>query len=286
MGELKDRMEADLRLRNLRPNTQIAYLTTAKALAAWHRRSPAFLGADDVRAFLVHLQNDRQISASTLCVYLAALRFLFCVTLGRPEVMASFASPRVVQSLPRVLSGTEVSRLLQSITSLKYRALATTLYGAGLRVSEACGLQVGDIDSRRSVIHVRDGKGGKARHVMLSEVLLSTLRSYWSAVRPPLPYLFPGRDGQSPCCPEMAQRAIKRAAIDAGLPHVTPHLLRHCFATHMLEQGVDLRTIQVMLGHARIDTTARYLHMSTRHLGRVRSPLDALGTKEGQDASG
>ena len=130
--------------------------------------------------------------------------------------MASFASPRVVQSLPRVLSGTEVSRLLQSIASLKYRALATTLYGAGLRVSEACGLQVGDIDSRRSVIHVRDGKGGKARHVMLSEVLLSKLRSDWSAVRPALPYLFPGRDGQSPCCPEMAPRAGSKPAGRVG----------------------------------------------------------------------
>jgi integrase/recombinase XerD len=286
MGEVRDRMEADLRLRNLRPNTQAAYLTTAKALAAWHRRSPELLGAEDVRAFLVHLQTDRHVSASTLCVYLAALRFLFCVTLGRPEVMASFASPRVVQTLPRVLSGTEVLALLRSISSLKYRALATTLYGAGLRVSEACRLQVGDIDSARGIIRVRDGKGGKDRNVMLGDSLLSTLRAYWAAVRPPLPYLFPSRDGQSPGCAEMARRVIKRAAVDAGLAHVTPHLLRHCFATHLLEQGVDLRTIQVMLGHARLETTARYLHMSTRHIGRVRSPLDLLGTKEGKKASG
>lgn len=286
MGEVRDRMEADLRLRNLRPNTQAAYLTTAKALAAWHRRSPAVLGAEDVRAFLVHLQSQRQLSASTLCVYLAALRFLFCVTLGRPEVMASFASPKIVQKLPRVLTGTEVLALLQAMSSLKYRTMATLLYGAGLRVSEACRLQVGDIDSARRVICVRDGKGGKDRNVMLSDSLLSALRAYWAAVRPPLPYLFPGRDGVSPSCPEMAQRVIKCAAQEVGLGHVTPHVLRHCFATHLLEQGVDLRTIQVMLGHARIETTARYLHMSTRHIGRVRSPLDMLGTKEGQDASG
>ena len=286
MGELRDRMEADLRLRNLRPNTQAAYLTTAKALAAWHGRSPTLLGAEDVRAFLVHLQSERQISASTLGVYLAALRFLFCVTLGRPEVMASFASPRIVQKLPRVLTGTEVLSLLQAISSLKYRTLATLLYGAGLRVTEACRLQVGDIDSARMVIHVRDGKGGKDRNVMLSAVLLSTLRAYWAAVRPPQPYLFPGQDGKSPSCPEMGRRVIKSAANDVGLGHVTPHSLRHCFATHLLEQGVDLRTIQVMLGHANIETTARYLHMSTRHIAQIRSPLDVLGTKEGKGASG
>ena len=174
-------------MRNLRPNTQAAYLTTAKALAAWHRRSPAVLGAEDVRAFLVHLQSERHVSAATLSVYLAALRFLFCVTLGRPEVMAPFASPRVVQKLPRVLTGTEVLALLQAISSVKYRMMATLLYGAGLRVTEACRLQVGDIDSARMMIHVRDGKGGKDRNVMLSHSLLSTQRSYWAAVRPPLP---------------------------------------------------------------------------------------------------
>lgn len=287
MGVLQDRMKADMSLRNLRPRTQESYLAACRVLAAWKRRSPADLESEEIRAFLVHLQESRKVSSSTMRVYISALRFLYGVTLNRAEVMSPFAPPRVVQKLPEVLTGSEVKALLSAIRWPKHRVLAMTLYGAGLRVSEACSLQVTDIDSGRMIIRVRDGKGGKERYTMLSPALLTELRAYWSATRPPLPYLFPGKDGCSPLHVSSIQHALTRAALVARLTvHVSPHMLRHCFATHLLEQGVDLRTIQSMLGHSDINTTSRYLHVTTRHLKGVRSPLDLLGTKEGQKASG
>lgn len=156
-------------------------------------------------------------------------------------------------------------------------------YGAGLRVSEACRLGVGDIDSRRGLIHVRDGKGGKDRFVMLSTRLLAVLREYWRAARPSGPYLFPGMDGAQPIDRHAVNRALRQAAVDAGIAKkVTPHSLRHAFATHLLEAGTDIRTIQVLLGHASISTTARYAKVSQRHVGRTTSPLDVLGTEEGR----
>ncbi len=287
MSALLERMKADMALRNLRPSTQEDYGRLCSAFARWHGRSPADLGSEDVRAFLVWLSSEQKRSASTLGVYIAALRFLYGVTLGRPEVMAPFTPPRRAQKLPQVLTGSEIQALLAAIRWPKHRALAMTLYGAGLRVGEACALQVTDIDSQRMVIHVRDGKGGKDRYTMLSPTLLAELRAYWSAVRPPRPYLFPGKDGCSPLHVSSVQHALTRAGLVARLKvAVSPHMLRHCFATHLLEQGVDLRTIQSMLGHSDINTTTRYLHVTTRHLKGVRSPLDLLGTKEGQKASG
>ena len=205
------------------------------------------------------------------------------VTLDRPEVVAGFKFPRQGRPLPDILSASEVEALLGRIASLRHRAVIMAAYGAGLRVSEACRLCVGDIDSRRGLIHVHDGKGGKDRYVMLSKRLLAVLREYWKAARPPGPYLFPGTDGADTVHRMMVNRALKQAAVDAGITKkVTPHSLRHTFATHLLEGGTDIRTIQVLLGHGSIRTTARYAKVSKRHVGRTTSPLDVLGTEEGR----
>jgi site-specific recombinase XerD len=287
MGELRERMEADLRLRNYRPRTQGQYLLCGQVLAAHFRRSPAEMGEEDVRAFLLHLVDGRGAGPSTVKVYIAAFKFLFGVTLGRPEVMRSFSVPRVPLKLPEVLSGTEVESLLGAVHSPKYRAILTTTYGAGLRIGEACKLCVGDIDSTRMLIHVRDGKGGRNRFVMLSERLLWVLREYWRAVKPPQPYLFPGRGGDAPIDPESVRKVLRAAVAASGISKpVTPHILRHSFATHLLESGTDIRTIQVVLGHASVQTTQRYAHVSSRHIARTQSPLDLLATERGKQALG
>lgn len=287
MGVIADRMLEDMRLANLRPATQVEYLRMGRQLAAYHRRSPTEMGAEDVRAFLLHVRDEKKMSSSSIRVHISALRFLFGVTLCRPEVMEGFRSRKVVQRLATVLTGSEVQALLGAIESLKYRTIAMAMYGAGLRVSEACRLEVGDIDSRQMVIRVRDGKGGKDRHTVLCPTLLAALRSYWAATRPTPPLLFPGRGEGVPVNPATLQLAIGRARRAAGLPaHATPHTLRHCFATHLLEQGVDLRTIQMLLGHAGMRTTERYLHVSLRHVAGLKSPLALLGTPEGQRVSG
>jgi len=279
MGQLRDRMLADLQLRFYRPGTQQAYLACARRYAAYYMVSPARLGAEDARAYLVHLVQEKKASAATLKMNVAALKFLYTHTLGRPEVVAAIPWPRVRSTLPVILSGTEVEAFLAAVRVLKYRAIAMTMYGTGLRVQETCRLGVGDIDSRRGLIHVRDGKRGRDRYVMLAERLLLVLREYWRATRPEGSYLFSGTRADRPIEPESVRRAIREAAAAAGLvKRVTPHILRHSFATHLLEGGTDLRVIQVLLGHGSIRTTTRYTRVSAAHVGRTTSPLDVLGT--------
>jgi integrase/recombinase XerD len=281
MGQLRDRMKEDLKLAGLRLKTIEKYLCTARNFVAYYRRPPTQLGAEDVRRFLLHLIEERKSKPGTIKTYLGGIRFLFTVTLGRPEVVAGFRFPRQMHTLPDILSASEVEDLLGHIDSLRHRAVVMAAYGAGLRVSEACRLCVGDIDSRRGLIHVRDGKGGKDRYVMLSARLLTVLREYWRAVRPPGPYLFPGIDGAATIDRKIVSHAVKQAAADAGLTkRVTPHTLRHSFATHLLEGGTDIRTIQVLLGHRSIRSTAHYTQVSAQHVGRTVSPLDILGTQE------
>lgn len=279
MGQFHDRMQEELRLAGSRPSTLDAYLGCARRFVAFHRRPPDRLGADDVRTFLLHLVNVRKVSPATHHQYVAAIRFLYVKTLRRPEVVADIPWPKVPQSLPEILSGTEVERVFAAVRSIKQRALLMTAYGAGLRVSEACQLLVTDIDSKRGLIHVRDGKGGSARAVVLSERLLALLREYWRLVRPSRPFLFPSRIPGAAITRCSVNKALSAALRRAGISkHVTPHGLRHAFATHLLEVGTDTRVIQAMLGHASIRTTTRYTKVTGAHVARVKSPLDILGT--------
>jgi site-specific recombinase XerD len=284
MGAIRDRMAEDLRLHGFAAATVAAYLRYAQQFADFYPgRSPLKLGTEDVRAFLVRRVDVDHVSASTQVVCLASLRFLYGVTLKRPEVMAGFAYPKRPVSLPVVLSGSEVQRLLGCIGSIRHRLLCTVLYATGVRVSEGCGLQVQDVDSRRGLIHVRQGKGARDRQVPVGQRLLEQLREYWRLVRPEGRYLFPGDSPERPITREAVHRALQQAAAQARLKkRVSPHTLRHSFATHLLELGVDVRSIQVLLGHASIVTTMRYTRLCPEHLAAMRSPFDVLGTAEGQ----
>jgi site-specific recombinase XerD len=281
MGKLKEKMTEDLELRCYKPGTCYNYLLSAKNFAAHYMTSPAEMGEEEIREYLLYLLRDKKVGPSAVKMSVAALKFLYTHTLERPEEVVRIPWPKAPKPLPTILSGTEVSRLLESLRSLKHRMMAMTAYGAGLRVSETCRLQVGDIDSDRMLIHVRDGKRGRDRYVMLPKRLLLCLRTYWKEARPPGPYLFPGARPDGHIGVSAAQKAVRKAARDAGISkRVTPHVLRASFATHLLETGSDIRTIQVLLGHGSIRTTERYTRVSKAHVGRVKSPLDMLGTEE------
>ena len=278
MGVLRDRMAVDLRLRGLSPVTQRMYLRCAERFAAYHHRSPAALGESEIRAFLDHLVCARGVSRATHGVYVAAIHFLYRVTLDRPAVVQRIPYPRRVSArLPEILSQAEVERLLSAVGRLTHRAMLMVAYGAGLRVSERCALYPTDIDSQRMVIRVRAGKGDKDRYVMLSTRLLATLREYWRLRPPSDPYLFPSPQPGKPLSRMAVWHMVHRAARRARLrKRVSPHTLRHSFATHLLEAGTDIRVIQVLLGHRSLRTTLRYTQVSREHVGTVRSPLDAL----------
>ena len=282
MGQLRERMAVDLRLRGLSPVTQRMYLGCVERFVAHHRRSPKALGEAEIRAFLDHLVREKRLSRSTLRVHVAAIYFLYRVTLGHPVAVRRIPYPRRDgERLPEILSVAEVERLLAAVHRPKHRAMLMMLYGAGLRVTEVCALLPADIDSQRMLIRVRAGKGGKDRYVMLSPRLLATLREYWRLRPPRGPHLFTSPRPGKPLSRMAVFRVVRRAARRAGLPkRVNPHLLRHCFATHLLEAGTDIRVIQVLLGHRSIRTTARYVLVSREHVGKVTSPLDALPSLE------
>lgn len=283
MGQLRDKMAADLELRCYRPGTKKTYLSCARRFAAHFRRSPAELGEAEIRQYLLHLMREKKAGPGALKMSVAALKFLYTHTLNRPEEVVRLPWPKTPRPLPNILSGTEVGRLLAALLSVEHRMVAMTAYGSGLRISEACSLEVRDIDSRRMLIHVRDGKCGRDRYVMLPRRLLAVLRRYWQSTRPAGPFLFPGPKPGSHITPKSVREALHLAAAEAGLrKRVFPHLLRHSFATHLLETGSDIRTIQVLLGHGSIRTTQRYVQVSKAHVGRVKSPLDLLGTKQGK----
>jgi len=281
MGQLRDQMLTDLQFRGFSKATQKDYLLRVRHLAKHYGRSPATLGEREVRAYLRHVVQVRKLAPTSLRMYVAAFKFFYGVTLRRPKVVTSIPYPKVPLKLPDVMSRDEVERLLGKIRSLKHRALFMTAYGAGLRISEACSLRTTDIDRERMLIHVRGGKGAKDRYVMLSPRLLSILEEYWRFARPRGTCFFPGRGRAEPMTREAAHRAFRKAiaGCDFG-KRVTPHSLRHAFATHLLEAGTDLRIIQRLLGHVRIDTTARYTHMTKLHTSRVKSPLDLPSTEE------
>ncbi|MFM2153960.1 MAG: hypothetical protein RL199_2395 [Pseudomonadota bacterium] len=277
MDTVYEEMAADLKRLNRAEGTCKAYLANVKKFAGHFGRSPRELGREEVVTYLRHLTASGA-SASMLGCHQAAIAFLFERTLGRPQVTYGLGRPKVARKLPVVPSAEEVAAILTAPISLMSRTVLTVMYACGLRVSEACGLTVDAIDSQRGLIHVRAGKGNKDRYVMLSPVLLATLRQYWTAVKPPRPYLFPGRSSSRPVDQNLIRAELHVAVRLAGISkRVTPHSLRHAFATHLLEQGADTRIIQVLLGHSSSRTTAIYTHVAAKFVGSIVSPLDRLG---------
>lgn len=279
MGKLRDQMIEDLQLRDYARGTCKAYVDCARAFVAYHRKPPQQMGELEIRQFLMHLVEKKKATPARRKMHVAAIKFLYTVTLRRPEVVAAIPWPKVPHGVPEILSGTELTKLLDAIDSIKHCAVIMTAYGAGLRINEVCSLQVNDIDSKRMTIRVRHGKGNKARYVPLPERVLFLLRRYWVIERPKKPWLFPGKKPGCPLSAESLRYHLHAAAKKTGLTkRVTPHVLRHSFATHLLELGTDVRVIQMLLGHRSIKTTVRYTHLTSRVLAKTKSPVDVLGT--------
>lgn len=276
MTPLRQRFTEDLQLRNYAASTIGSYVEHVSRFALHFQRSPEELTEEDVRTYLVYLVRERQYSWSHYNVTVCALRFLYRVTLNKDWSLKHVPYAKRPKKLPSVLSPEEVVRLLASVEFPAHRILLMTIYATGLRISEATHLRAADIDSQRMVIHVHGGKGAKDRLVPLSTVLLQSLRDYWKLGRPQT-WLFPGIDPQKPVNRQTIGKACVRAGQTAGLKkHVTPHTLRHSFATHLLEAGVDIRTIQRWLGHSQLRTTTLYTHISLGQLQSINSPLDRL----------
>jgi site-specific recombinase XerD len=269
-------MIGEMQLRGMAPKTKKSYLVCCRVFVAYFMKSPEQLGTDNVKTFLLHLVRERKAGPSTLHVYIAALCFLYRHVLGIPGVVEHLPRPRIPIKLPDVLDREEVHQLLAAVRSLKLRTILTTAYAAGLRISEALRLEVRDIDSKRMVIHIRSAKNGKDRLVLLSPELLAKLRLYWVESRPRGRHLFPGRNGQ-PVHIDVIRRALQATVREVGIKkRVTLHSFRHGFATHLLEDGTDVRVIQALLGHSNLATTAHYTQVSTRNFKNVTSPLDRL----------
>jgi integrase/recombinase XerD len=276
MGKIRERMQQDLAMAGYAPGTQQQYLWAAARFVRRFMRSPEQLGQEELRVHVAEL-GASGIGASYLKVQIAGMKFLYEKTLARPHEVAWMSWPRAPKGLPRVLDMSEVVALLGAMRVPLYRTVALVMYGAGLRIGEAVALEVGDIDAARGVLRVRRGKGSKPREVMLSPKLLGALRAYWRAARPPLPHVFASPQTGEPVRANTVRAAIRQARIDAGLKkHVTPHMLRHSFATHLLEDGADVRVIQHLLGHASVATTVRYTKVSAATIAKTRSPLDRL----------
>jgi integrase/recombinase XerD len=275
MSPLRRRMIEDMTIRKFAPKTQHDYLQRVKNFTIHLGRSPDTASSEDVRRYQLHLTASG-VGVPTVNQTVSTLRFFFKVTLGRPDLVERTAFVREPRKLPVVLSPDEVARLLDAAPGLKYKAALSVAYGAGLRVSEVVALKVSDIDSKRMIIRVEQGKGRKDRYVMLSPHLLELLRAWWKAARPQ-GWLFPGRDRVQPMTTRQLNRACHTAANMAEISKpVSMHTLRHSFATHLLEQNIDIRVIQVLLGHAKLDTTALYTRVATKTIQQVMSPLDRI----------
>jgi site-specific recombinase XerD len=282
MDELLTRMDEQMRVRGLADNTRASYLRHVRKLREFHERSPAELGLEDIESFLLHLCRDRGFSSSTRNQYAAGLRFFFGTTLGCRDWVDSLPFARTPSKLPVVLSGSEVERVLAAFDSPTHRAIATLCYGAGLRSSEACALHIEDIDGERRLLLIRRGsKGGKHRQLPLTPRLHRELRAYYRAVRPEGPLLFPGRGTKGrPISREAFYSGLCKALEAAGIDKtVSAHTLRHSYATHLIEAGADLRAVQLLLGHASIESTAVYVHLTHARQSQLPSPLDLLGTE-------
>ena len=281
MTQLRRQMLEELERRNYSANTIRSYVRAVEEYARYFKRSPEKLGLDEIRSYQAHLIGKRKLAANTVAQQLTALRFLYVKTLRRGWDLELTPYPKRPVRLPKVLSQEEVAGLIDAADSLFHRAILMTLYGTGVRREELVRLEVSDINSRRMVVHIRGGKGRKDRDVMLSPQLLFVLRKHLRGLyRKPKQWLFPGgswHTGDVPISINVPYQTCRIAAERAGIDkRVHPHLLRHCFATHLLEAGTDLRTIQMLLGHRDLEQTAIYLHVSARHLSSVDSPLDSL----------
>lgn len=280
-GTLRERFIEDMTVRGFTDKTRKDYVRTVAGFVAFLERSPSTATAEDIRRFQIH-QSERGMNAPAMNSAVAALRFFFNHTADRPDLARKLIRLRYPRKLPTVLSPDEAARLIAATTCLKHRAALSVAYGAGLRVAEVASLKVGDIDSERMMIRVQRGKGGRYRHALLSPNLLALLRAWWQegrqqGVMRPGGWLFPGQDPASSISTRQLSRVVEAAAAAAGLTkNVSPHTLRHSFATHLLEDGVDIRVIQVLLGHAKLDNTALYARVATKTVRTVISPLDKI----------
>ena len=280
-GTLRERFVADMSVRGFTEKTRKDYLRTVAGFAAFLGRSPGTATAEDIRRFQIQ-QSERGMNAPAMNSAVAALRFFFNHTLDRPDLARRLIRLRYPRKLPVVLSPEEAARVIAATTCLKHQAALSVAYGAGLRVAEVASLKVGDIDSERMLIRVERGKGGRYRHALLSPGLLALLRAWWQegrqqGVMRPGGWLFPGQDPARPITTRQLSRVVEAAAETAGLSkNVSPHTLRHSFATHLLEDGTDIRVIQALLGHAKLDNTALYTRVATKVVRTVTSPLDRV----------
>jgi integrase/recombinase XerD len=286
VSALRERMIEDMTVRGFGEKTRHDYVRHVRTFATFVGRAPDTATAEEVRRFQLH-QAETGVGAPSINSAVSALRFLFTVTLDRPDLARRLTVVRQPRKLPLVLSAEEVVCLIEAAPGSKYKAAFATAYGAGLRVAEVVALKVGDVDSTRMMLRVEQGKGRRDRYAMLSPQLLALLRAWWREGRRrgmmlPQGWLFPGRDPVNPLTTRQLRRAVHAAAEAAGITkRVTPHTLRHSFATHLLEQDVDIRVIQVLLGHAKLDTTALYARVATTTIRAVMSPLDRLGPLAG-----
>ena len=276
VSPLRQRMIDDMTVRNFAPNTMTAYVKQVSYFAQHFGRSPDRLGSEEIRSYQIYLAKERKVSCSSRTVAASALRFLYAVTLKQDRVIEMIPTPKAEYRLPVILSPEEILRLLEAPPSFCHRVIFSTMYGTGVRVSEALHLRASHIDSQRMMIRIEQGKGHRDRYVQLSPKLLELLRTYWRTQQPP-EWLFPGQDPHQPLGREAVGKAIKLASHRAGLTKdPSPHSLRHAYAVHLLEAGTDLRKIQLLLGHRSLATTARYLCLANTTVCATTSPLDLL----------
>jgi integrase/recombinase XerD len=285
MTQLRKMMLEELERRNYAQPTIECYLRAVAEFSLHFHRPPNQLGPQHIRQYQAYLFGQRKLAPSTVTQHLAALRFFYIKTLRKPWSIAETPYPKRVQHLPIILSSEEVAQLIDSALTPFHRIVLMTLYATGVRRAELARLKITDIDSRRMILHIQGGKGRKDRDVMLSPTLLKALREYWRGLRrKPTDWLFPGgrcHTANHPITTKVVWNACRKAAQRAGIhKKIHPHTLRHCFATHLLEAGADLRTIQILLGHRDLEETTIYLHLSQRHLNATASPLDSLPLKD------
>jgi integrase/recombinase XerD len=277
MTSLRQRMVQDMQIRNLAVHTQNTYVLQVSMFARHFGKSPEMLGPKEIRIYQIYLTNEKKLATSSILIAISALRFLYKITLKKPWVFEEIIpAPKKPQKLPIVLSPEEVKQFLRAVASTKHRVILTTCYAAGLRISEALALKPPAIDSKRMVLRVEQGKGQKDRYVMLSPQLLAILRDWWRLERPQH-WLFPGDKPGQYISKDAVEQACQKARCLCHIPKpITPHSLRHAFAVHLLEQGTDVRIIQLLLGHRSMATTARYLRIATSKVCSTTSPLDLL----------
>ena len=276
MSTLREKMLEDLQLRGITPRTQKKYIREVRDLANYFKKSPEELGEKEVKKYLVHLLEDRKLSTGTYKNYVAGIKFLYKTTLNREEVVEKIKYPKAKIKLPVVLDLSEVKTLLSVMENLKHRAILTITYSAGLRISETSHLKVTDIDSKRMMVRVQQGKGYKDRYTILSQTALECLRQYWRAYRPK-EWLFEGQKEDTHICISSIRQIFLEAKERAGITKpASPHTLRHSFATHLIEAGTSLHHVQLLLGHRSPTTTTVYLHVSRMNLAQVTSPLDSI----------